>query len=53
VQWAENINALGEIVATGLDPKGNGHALCLFPCDENHPHVKGCDYSLVDPSMKV
>jgi len=41
------INDLGEILATGPLPNGNRHAMLLIPCDEKHPDVKGCDYSLV------
>jgi probable HAF family extracellular repeat protein len=40
------INDLGEIFTTGSLPNGNHHAILLIPCDENHPDVKGCDYSL-------
>ena len=40
------INDLGEILATGPLPDGNHHAMILIPCDEKHPHVAGCDYSL-------
>jgi probable HAF family extracellular repeat protein len=43
-----NINDRGEIVAHGLLPNGDVHAVLLVPCDENHPNIMGCDYSLVD-----
>lgn len=48
LQYAENINERGEIVGTGLDAQGNGHAVLLIPCDESHPDVEDCDYSPVD-----
>jgi probable HAF family extracellular repeat protein len=42
------INDRGEIVATGLLPNGDEHAVMLIPCDENHADVDGCDYTFVE-----
>ncbi len=42
------INDHGEISAIGVDANNNYHAVLLIPCDENHPGVEGCDYSMVD-----
>ena len=42
------INDRGEIAVNGSDANGNNHDILLIPCDENHPGLDGCDYSLVD-----
>jgi probable HAF family extracellular repeat protein len=44
----QNINDRGEIAGFGLDSSGNQHAFLLLPCDQNHPNIADCDYSLVD-----
>ena len=47
----QQINDRGEIAAEGQDANGNNHAVLLVPCDEHHPDVDGCDYSLMDAAM--
>jgi len=45
---ASFIDDRGEIAAFGSLVNGDRHALLLTPCDENHPDIEGCDYSLLD-----
>jgi len=50
LELTETINDHGEIAGTGSDVNGNTHAFLAIPCDERHPDLEGCDYSLVEGS---
>ncbi len=49
---AFDINERGEVAGGALLPNGEEHAFVLIPCDENHPDVAGCDYTLVAATKK-
>jgi len=44
------INDRGDIAGTAVLPNGELRAFLLIPCDENHPNIEGCDYSLLGES---
>jgi hypothetical protein len=48
VAGAVAINDRGEIVAEGFPSNGDDHVVVLIPCDDDHPDVDGCDYSLAE-----
>jgi probable HAF family extracellular repeat protein len=50
LEFAGNINDRGEISGLGVLPNGDTHAFVLVPCDDKHPGVAGCDYSMRDAS---
>jgi probable HAF family extracellular repeat protein len=50
---ASFIDDRGVIAAFGVLANGDTHALLLIPCDEHHPGVEGCDYSLVEANTAV
>lgn len=45
-----DINERGEITAQGVLANGDQRAIVMIPCDENHPGIEGCDYTMVDAS---
>ena len=45
------MNDRGEIDGVGTLSNGDQHAFLLIPCDDDHPNVEGCDYSMVDASV--
>lgn len=53
VAGAVAINDRGEIVAEGFPSNGGDHVVVLIPCDDDHPGVEGCDYSLVETQSVV
>jgi probable HAF family extracellular repeat protein len=48
--FALSINERGEVAALGLLPNSDQHAFLVIPCDENHPGIGDCDYSLIETS---
>lgn len=48
ISWAPFITDEGPIGAFANAANGDLHAALLIPCDEHHPDVEGCDYSLAN-----
>jgi probable HAF family extracellular repeat protein len=53
VTFPVSLNDRGEIAADGVLPNGDVHSVVLFPCDENHEGVAGCDYELAEEGTTV
>src|SRR5215469_1541883 len=53
VAGAVAINDRGEIVAEGFPSNGDDHVVVLIPCDDDHPDVEGCDYSLAEDKSTI
>ena len=47
---ATGINDRGEITGTGVLANGDVHVFLLIPCDDHHPGIEGCDYSMMHAS---
>jgi probable HAF family extracellular repeat protein len=50
LQLPYDINDKGEIAGFGASANGDSRAFLLIPCDNDHPGIEGCDYSMVDVS---
>jgi probable HAF family extracellular repeat protein len=48
LQGGDSINDRGEIAGHSIMSNGDHHAYLAIPCDEGHPGVEGCDYSMVE-----
>ena len=48
VNGVASSNDRGEIAGSGKLSNGDEHVVLLIACDEHHPGVEGCDYSMVD-----
>jgi probable HAF family extracellular repeat protein len=48
LQLPYDINDEGEIAGFGASANGDSHAFLLIPCDNDHPGIEGCDYSMVE-----
>jgi probable HAF family extracellular repeat protein len=53
LMYAVYINDSGEIASVGAISNGDIRAFVLIPCDENHPGIEGCDYSLVNETAEA
>jgi probable HAF family extracellular repeat protein len=54
LQFAYSFNDGGVIAGNGiLNDSGDNRAFLLIPCDDNHPRLDGCDYSLVGATTAV
>ncbi|MGA7931545.1 MAG: hypothetical protein WCA20_36805 [Candidatus Sulfotelmatobacter sp.] len=50
---ALEINDRGEIAGAATDGNNNYYAMLVIPCDENHPGIEDCDYSLADANTEA
>jgi probable HAF family extracellular repeat protein len=50
---ALEINERGEIIGQGALADGNQHVFLLMLCDDKHPGIEGCDYSMAGAPVIV